>query len=83
MAAAAGQRIDLVITDVIMAGMNGPDLVRHLRETRPHLRCLFMSGYTAHLLAEQGIQDGSAHFIQKPFDRHALAKKVREILAAT
>ncbi|MGD9611767.1 MAG: PAS domain S-box protein [Kiritimatiellia bacterium] len=82
-AAEAGQRLDLLITDVIMGGMNGPDLVRHLHETRPDLRYLFMSGYTAHLLAEQGVQDGSAHFIQKPFNRNALATKVREVLAAT
>jgi PAS domain S-box-containing protein len=82
-AGAAGQRVDLLITDVIMAGMNGPELVRHLRATRPQLRCLFMSGYTAHLLAEQGLEDGAAHFIQKPFNRHALATKVRDILAAT
>ena len=82
-AGAAGQRIDLLITDVIMAGMNGPELVRHLRAARPQLRCLFMSGYTAHLLAEQGFQDGTAHFIQKPFNRHALATKVRDVLAAT
>jgi len=82
-AAAADQRIDLVLTDVIMAGMNGPELVRHLRATRPQLRCLFMSGYTAHLLAEHGLQDGIAHFIQKPFNRHALATKVRAVLAAT
>lgn len=80
LAAEAGPHLDLLVTDVIMGGMNGPDLVRHLRETRPHLPCLYMSGYTAHLLAEQGIQDG-AHFIQKPFNRHALATKVREILA--
>ena len=44
---------------------------------------MFMSGYTAHLLAEQGLQDSAAHFIQKPFNRHALATKVRDILAAT
>ena len=82
-AAEAGQRIDLLLTDVIMGGMNGPDLVGHLRATRPDLRYLFMSGYTAHLLAEQGVQDGSARFIQKPFNRSALATKVREVLAAT
>ncbi len=74
-------RIDLLLTDVIMSGMNGPELVRHLQETHPSIRHLFMSGYTANLLEEHGVEESNANFIQKPFSRTALALKVKESLA--
>ena len=74
-------QIDLLLTDVIMSGMNGPELVRHLQDTQPAIRHLFMSGYTANLLEEQGVKENNAHFIQKPFSRNALAHKVKETLA--
>ena len=71
-------RIDLLLTDVIMPEMNGPELVQRLKERFPALRHLYMSGYTANLIAEQGVRDDSVNFIQKPFSRKTLAKKVRE-----
>ena len=74
-------QIDLLLTDVIMSGMNGPELVRHLQGTQPAIRHLFMSGYTANLLEEQGVKENHAHFIQKPFSRNALAHKVKATLA--
>ncbi len=73
-------RIDLLLTDVIMPGMNGPELVRHLLEKHPRLKYLFMSGYTANLLAEQGVKENNADFIQKPFSRKMLAEKVKSAI---
>ena len=64
-----------------MSGMNGSELVRHLQQRHPKIRHLFMSGYTANLLAEQGVEANNADFIQKPFSRKTLALKVKEALA--
>ena len=72
--------IALMITDVIMPEMNGRDLAKALLTLYPTLKCLFMSAYTANVIANQGILDPGAQFIQKPFSRNALAAKVREIL---
>ena len=73
--------IDLLITDVIMPEMNGPELVRRILAVRPGCRHLFISGYAANLLAEHGVKENHVEFIQKPFSRHALAKKVQEALS--
>ena len=72
--------IQLLITDVVMPEMNGPDLARRLRAIYPNLRCLFMSGYTADIIAHKGILDKGVHFIQKPFSVKELASKVRQAL---
>ncbi len=71
---------DLLITDVIMPQMNGRDLADALQRIFPDLRCLFMSGYTATVIASQGVLEAGVHFIQKPFSAGDLAKKVREAL---
>ncbi|HET6452663.1 MAG TPA: ATP-binding protein, partial [Spirochaetia bacterium] len=73
---------DLLITDVIMPGMNGFDLLERLRARAPGLRALFMSGYTAEVVAERGAALDGATFIAKPFKRFELARKVREMLDA-
>ena len=73
-------RIRLMITDVVMPEMNGRDLVARIRESRPDLKVLFMSGYPANVIARQGILEAGVHFIQKPFSRKELAKKVRQAL---
>ena len=70
--------IDLLLTDVIMPDMNGPELVRRLRSRYPKLRGLYMSGYTANLLAKQGLQEADLDYIPKPFSRNMLARKIRE-----
>ncbi|MCK4516122.1 MAG: response regulator, partial [Spirochaetaceae bacterium] len=72
--------IHLLITDVIMPGMNGRDLARSLLSLYPDLKQLFMSGYTANVIAHRGVIDDDVNFIQKPFTIQNLAAKVRETL---
>ena len=72
--------IDLLLTDVVMPEMNGRDLSKRLTTLIPNLKCLFMSGYTANVIAHQGVLDEGVHFIQKPFSMKELATKVREAL---
>ena len=72
--------VHLLITDVIMPGMDGQALAKELRALYPRIRRLFMSGYTADVIAHHGVLDKGVHFIQKPFDIKALAAKIREVL---
>ncbi|MCG6533249.1 MAG: PocR ligand-binding domain-containing protein [Syntrophales bacterium LBB04] len=72
--------IHLLMTDVVMPEMNGRDLARNLLAICPHLKCLFMSGYTADVIAHHGVLDEGVYFIQKPFSIKELAAKVREAL---
>jgi PAS domain S-box-containing protein len=73
-------RIHLLMTDVVMPDMNGRDLVKELKSIHPLLKCLFMSGYTADVIAPDGVLDEGVNFIQKPFSFPDLANKVREVL---
>ncbi len=73
-------RIDLLMTDVIMPQMNGRALANTLIALHPDLKLLFMSGYTANVIAHHSVLDEGVHFIQKPFSRKELAAKVRQIL---
>lgn len=72
--------IDLLITDVVMPEMNGSDLAEKLLAIHPGIRSLFMSGYTANVIAHNGVLDEGVHFIQKPFSKKELAIKVREVM---
>jgi len=72
--------VHLLMTDVVMPGMDGQALAKELQALYPHIRRLFMSGYTADIIAHHGVLDEEMHFIQKPFDIKALAAKVREAL---
>ena len=72
--------VHLLITDVIMPGMNGRELAAQLRSAWPNLKCLYMSGYTADVIARHGVLDAGVHFVQKPFSVADLATKVREAL---
>ncbi len=72
--------LDLLITDVVMPGMNGRDLATQLVTLRPGLRVLFMSGYTADVIGRHGVLDAETPFIAKPFTTASLASKVREVL---
>ncbi len=81
--ALAGTRegpIDLLLTDVVMPGMGGRRLVETLSQMRPGVRVLYMSGYTDDAVLRHGAQEGRAPFLQKPFSRLDLARKVREAL---
>ena len=70
------------MTDVIMPEMNGRDLAKNLLSLYPFIKRLFTSGYTADVIAHQGILVEGVHFIQKPFSLQDLAAKVREVLEA-
>ncbi len=72
--------IDLLITDVIMPEMDGRELAQRLRATYPHIGVVFISGYTANVIAHHGVLAPGVHFLQKPFMIKALAAKVREAL---
>jgi CheY-like chemotaxis protein len=72
--------IDLLLTDVVMPGMDGRKLHDAVREKRPGLKCLYMSGYPADVIVHQGVLDEGLHYIQKPFTRAALAERLRRIL---
>ena len=72
--------INLIITDVVMPDMTGRDLAGRVHELVPAIKCLYMSGYTANVIARQGILDDGVHFIQKPFSLKTLSDKVRAIL---
>ena len=72
--------IHLLMTDVVMPEMNGRDLAKNLLSVYPDIKRLFMSGYTADIIAHQGVLDEGVHFIQKPFYKNELASKVREAL---
>jgi CheY-like chemotaxis protein len=72
--------IHLLITDVVMPEMNGRELANKILSFYPHIKRLFMSGYTANVIAHNGILDKNIHFIQKPFSRKDLTVKVRQVL---
>jgi signal transduction histidine kinase/CheY-like chemotaxis protein len=72
--------ICLLMTDVIMPEMNGRDLAEKLLTLYPDLKRLFMSGYTANVIADRGVLGEEFHFIQKPFSKKDLAAKIREVL---
>ena len=72
--------IDLLLTDVIMPGMNGRELARRLAPARPAMRVLYMSGYADAAMSQQGILPPGTAFVSKPFTPEVLARKVREVL---
>ncbi len=74
--------IQLLLTDVIMPGMNGRDLAYRLAGTRPNTRYLFISGFTADVLTQRGALESGVHFLPKPFTRESLDRKIRECLQA-
>ena len=72
--------IHLLMTDVVMPEMNGRELAKNVLSIYPSAKCLFMSGYTANVIAHHGVLDEGVNFIQKPFSRADLAAKVRDVL---
>jgi DNA-binding response OmpR family regulator len=63
-----------------MPGISGKELAERLKDVRPGLKVLFMSGYTADVIAQRGVLDGSVAFLHKPFSPIELAAKVRTVL---
>jgi CheY-like chemotaxis protein len=80
-AARERESIHLLITDVVMPGMNGRELAERLQADLPGLRVLFTSGYPADQTIRRGIAEGRVSFIQKPYHPDELARIVRRILA--
>jgi CheY-like chemotaxis protein len=72
--------VDLVLTDVVMPEMSGPELVRRIREVRPMLKALCMSGYTDETVLRHGILEVGMAFLQKPITPDMLLRKVRGVL---
>jgi signal transduction histidine kinase/CheY-like chemotaxis protein len=75
--------INLLLTDVMMPGLKGPEVYREISASRNNIAVLFMSGYTADAMAEQGILEDGVTLISKPFSRDELLQKVREVLGST
>jgi CheY-like chemotaxis protein len=75
-------RIHLMVTDLVMPGMTGAELLLCLRPLRPDMKILFMSGYAKNAIVDRGILDSDVPYLPKPFSPEALASKVREALGA-
>jgi CheY-like chemotaxis protein len=82
LAVATAISVDLLVTDVMLPGMKGPEIAARLQALHPGLRTLFISGYTASVLGSQGVLDPGVHFLHKPFGVQDLARKVEEVLRA-
>lgn len=75
-----GGKIDLLISDVVMPQMDGPTLIRHVKEKKPDVKVIFISGYTEDRFREQLREGEVVHFLSKPFSLKQLAGKVKEVL---
>jgi CheY-like chemotaxis protein len=78
-----GEKIHLLLTDVIMPEMSGPKLVDRLNTLHPGMKVIYMSGHTEDARLKHGISEGDVEFIQKPFSINELLKKVREVLVSS
>ncbi|MCY2924089.1 MAG: response regulator [Planctomycetota bacterium] len=77
-----GERIDLLLTDVVMPTMSGPELADRLAAARPETKILYMSGYTSDSISTQGLLKPGVNHVAKPFGPDVLAEKVRLLLEA-
>ena len=73
--------IDLMLTDVIMPGMNGRDLAARFGAKRPQAKVIYMSGYTDRIMSPDGLLDVSVEFLQKPFKPEELSRMVARLLS--
>ena len=74
--------IRLLVTDVIMPGINGRELAARLAPSRPEMLVIYMSGYTDRIMSKDGVLDGSVAYLQKPFTPEMLTQMVHRVLAA-
>jgi len=72
--------IDLLITDVVMPKMSGKETAERLQPLYPHMKAIYMSGYTDNAIAHHGVLEPGLNCIEKPFPPEALTHKVREVL---
>lgn len=72
--------IDLLLTDIMMPGMNGMEVAAKVSQSNPGIPIFFMSGYADQELVNRGLLDPSTHFLQKPFSPQELGRRVREVL---
>ena len=75
-------KCDLLLTDVVMPKLNGPEIARRVAQHWPGIKVLYMSGYTTNAIVHDGVLDEKLFFLEKPFTPTALAAKVREVLDA-
>ena len=75
-----GGPLHLLLTDVIMPGMDGPALAKQVQKERPDIKVLFMSGYATNFIMHDGVVDSGTNFLEKPFHPRTLLSKVREVL---
>jgi two-component system, cell cycle sensor histidine kinase and response regulator CckA len=75
-----GSTFDLLLTDVVMPGMNGRVLAEQLLPRQPGMKVLYMSGYTDSFIAGHGVLEPGTHLLHKPFTEEILIRKVREVL---
>ena len=75
-------RIDLLLTDVVLPGMNGRELSRKAQSLRPGLKVLFMTGYSRNAIVHQGRLDADVELIQKPITQDQLSARIRTLLDA-
>jgi FixJ family two-component response regulator len=80
LAAKKNAHIDLLVTDMVMPGLSGPELAVRLQQEHPGLSVLFMSGYSEHAATEMANADPSVRLLTKPFSRAAILRAVRETL---
>lgn len=78
----SGTPLHLLLTDVVMPGMNGKDLYQAVAEKQPCMKVVYMSGYTDSVIEQAGVVEVGVPFLQKPFTKYGLAKKIRDVLDA-